>query len=668
MKKIFIKNENKKNIIDIDIFTMQIIYVFAFAMIGIYLSYIKPKTAYLDLSFLIIIACLSIYTCYREIREKKHRVDELSKSLEDSLQSNLYNVDLPMAILSKTTNIIWQNNLCKHLIPEDYIIDTSVKLQKNKNNGDKLQTQLEFSDSNIYIAIGNDITLLNNDVMLIMFVDDSKQYELNKLLDNEHITVGMLFVDNYDETLQGLDEITKSDITSRMDKEIRKWVQEIKGVVARVEKDKYIVLIEKQYVEKMEQNTFDILEKIKNLTDITKLPITISIGFSYSNDSLDQRYNEANSALDIALGRGGDQVVVKNDKHFNFYGGNSIGLEKTNKVRARTISQALKELIEKSDYVYIIGHRNTDIDCVGAAVGISKIAKMEKKPFTIIVDDKYNSSTQTIISKLKMQSDYENAFVNKEELNVKKLNTENALLVVVDTHKKTYLAANDVLDKFDKVVVIDHHRRGPEFIDNAIITYHELYSSSTSELVSELLMYMENISLTPIEAEALYAGILVDTKNFTFKTGVRTFEVAAYLKKSGMDITDVKQMFKNDLDTYIIKADIVKNAQITEDKIAISSTEAQHDSMPVIAAQAADELLTITGVLASFVLCKVDNVVMISGRSLGDINVQEILEEIGGGGHLTFAGAQIAGMGIEDAKKILIDSIKKYVGTHENKV
>lgn len=667
MKKIFINAKKKKSIINIDIFAMQIVYIFAFAVIGIYLSYIMPKTAYIDLLFLVIISCFAIYTCYREIQEKKHRIDELTVSLENAMQPNLYNVGVPMAMISNTTNIIWQNNLCKHLIPEEYIIDTSVKLQKNKNNGDKMQTQLEFSDSNIYIAIGNEMTLSSNVVTLIMFVDDSKQYELNKLLNNEHITVGMLFVDNFDETLQGLDEITKSDIISRMDKEIRKWVMENKGVVARVEKDKYILLIEKQYTQKMEQNSFEILEKIKNLTDITKLPITISIGFSYSNDTLDQRYIEANSALDIALGRGGDQVVVKNDKHFNFYGGNSIGLEKTNKVRARTISQALRELISKSDYVYIIGHRNTDIDCIGAAIGVSKIAKVEGKPYTVIVDDKYNSSTQIMIDKLKMQSDYSNAFVSKEELNIKKLNTENALLVVVDTHKKTYLAANDVLEKFDKVVVIDHHRRGPEFIDNAIITYHELYSSSTCELVTELLMYMEDIELTPIEAEALYAGILVDTKNFTFKTGVRTFEVAAYLKKSGMDITDVKQMFKNDLDTYIIKADIVKNAQITEDKIAISSTDAQHDSMPVIAAQAADELLTISGVLASFVLCKVDNVVMISGRSLGDINVQEILEEIGGGGHLTFAGAQIAGVEIEEAKKILVDSIKKHVESHEEK-
>lgn len=659
------KSLKKNNKFSLNIFNIEIIYVIIVSLFSVYLSYVRPKTAYLNLTIMFLTAGLSIYTCYKEIHEKKYRIDELSKSLNNSLKNNLDSVDIPMVLVANTTDILWQNNSCKHVIPEEYIIDTSIKLEKNKNNSEVLKTDLEFSDDNIYIAIGTQIKLANTIAMFVIFINNAREHELAKLLDNGQVSVGMLFIDNFDETMQGLDEITKSDITTRIDKEIRSWVQENKGVVAKTDKDKYIILIEKQYIKLMEQNTFDILERVKNVTDITKLPITISIGISYSDETLDSRYTEANSALDIALGRGGDQVVVKNDKRFNFYGGNSIGLEKTNKVRSRTISQALKDLIEKSDHVYIIGHRNTDIDCIGAAIGIAKIAKLLNKEFTIIVDDKYNNSTKTIIDKLKMQKDYQNVFVSKEDLNVKKLDTDNGLLVVVDTHKKTYLAANDVLDKFDKVVVIDHHRRGPEFIDNAIITYHELYSSSTSELVSELLMYMDDISLTPIEAEALYAGILVDTKNFTFKTGVRTFEVAAYLKKSGLDITDVKQMFKNDLETYIAKSDIVKNAIITEDKIAISATDSQHENMPVIAAQAADELLTITGVLASFVLCKVDNVIMISGRSLGDINVQEILEEIGGGGHLSFAGAQIAGVDIEQAKKMLTDSITKYFGNRE---
>lgn len=654
------KNSKNKLLSDLNIFSIQVVYICIVVFFCIYLSVIKPETTYFDLLVIIVIAILSVFVCYKEIQNKKYRIEELVKSIDLSLKDNLDVIDIPMALMSNTTDILWQNSKCKHLIPQEYIVDTSIKLEKHKHNNEKLITQLNFGDNNLFNAIGNNVIFSNSSCMLISFLDNSKEYELSKLLDNKQVCVGILFIDNYDETLQGLDEIAKSDVSSKINKEIRQWVQENKGVVAKVEKDKYVIFIEKQFVKQMEDNTFTILDRVKNLTDVTKLPITISIGMSYSDETLDARYSESDSALDIALGRGGDQIVVKNDKNFNFYGGTNIGLEKTSKVKARTISQALKDIIEKSDRVYIIGHKNTDIDCIGAAIGVSKIAKISNKPFNIIVDDKYNNSTRSIVDKLKTQKEYQDVFINKDE--IKKVNPENAVLIVVDTHKKTYLAANDILNKFEKIVVIDHHRRGTEFIENAILTYHELYSSSASELVTELLMYMEKVSLTPIEAEALYAGILVDTKNFTFKTGVRTFEVAAYLKKSGLDITDVKQILKNDLETYISKVEIVKNAEITDDKIAISSTDEQHDNMPIIAAQAADELLTIKGVLASFVLCKVDNVIMISGRSMGDINVQEILESIGGGGHLTFAGAQIAGVTIEEAKKILIESIKKYFG------
>ena len=410
----------------------------------------------------------------------------------------------------------------------------------------------------------------------------------------------------------------------------------------------------------MEKNSFQILERVRNVTDITKLPITISIGMSYQETNLDERYNASSSALDIALGRGGDQAVVKKDKKFDFYGGASIGLEKTSKVRARTIAQALREIMQKSDRVYIIGHKNSDIDCVGAAVGVYKIAKSLNKEANIIVDSKCNSSTKTMIEKLKTAKEYEEVFLTAND--IKKQDFSNALLVVVDTHKKSYIAYPDILDSFEKVVVIDHHRRGPEFIENALLTYHEIYASSASELVTELLMYLDNVSLTPIEAESIYAGIVIDTKNFIFKTGVRTFEVAAYLKKYGIDLTEVKQLFQSDFETYVARVEIVKNAEIIRGQIAISTCEEDYEDMSIIAAQAADELLSISGILASFVLCKVDDVVMISGRSMGDINVQAILEKIGGGGHLTFAGAQIAGISVQDAKKTLLESIDEYYG------
>ena len=316
--------------------------------------------------------------------------------------------------------------------------------------------------------------------------------------------------------------------------------------------------------------------------------------------------------------------------------------------------------MQKSDKIYIMGHKNTDIDCIGAAIGVYKIAKSLDKEVHILVDAKCNSSTKSVIDKVKTQEEYENVFILPNEL--KKHDKTNSLLIVVDTHKKSYVAYPDVLDEFEKVIVIDHHRRGPEFIDNTLLTYHEIYASSTCELVTELLIYLEDIKLTSVEAECLYAGIVVDTKNFMFKTGVRTFEVAAYLKRYGIDFAEVKQLFQSDFETYVARVNIVKDAEIIKDQIAVSVCNENYDDMPIIAAQAADELLSISGVLASFVLCKVDDVVMISGRSMGDINVQAILETIGGGGHLTFAGAQIAGITLEEAKVKLLASIDEYYG------
>lgn len=369
--------------------------------------------------------------------------------------------------------------------------------------------------------------------------------------------------------------------------------------ISKIDKDRYIVFIEKQYIEKMESNTFEILEKVRNITNVTKLPITISVGISYNEEYISDRYNSSNSALDIALGRGGDQVVVKKDKKFDFYGGQNIGLEKTSRVRARTVAQALKEIMERADKVYIIGHKNSDIDCIGSAVGIFKIARSLNKQANIVIDAKCNSSTKTIIDKIKLNKDYENVFISGNEL--KKVDTSNSLLVVVDTHKKSYLSYPDFMDEFEKIVVIDHHRRGTEFIDNALLTYHEIYASSASELVTELLMYLDNVTLTPMEAESLYAGIVIDTKNFIFKTGVRTFEVAAYLKKYGIDLTEVKQLFQNDFETYVAKVEIVKNAEIIRSQIAISTSEENYKDMGIIAAQAADELLSISGILG--VIC-----------------------------------------------------------------
>lgn len=655
MKKI-----NKNKWLDLSIFSVQIAYLTAVIIVAVLVCIIKPITIYIDLTIILITALFAISSCIKEIKSRKYRISELSKSVDIVLKDNLNAIDIPMVMLSSPTQIIWRNSKASHIIPKEFIHDTALKLEKQKVKNDAVIPASDIGNGEYYSAIGNYIHFDNFNCLLITFMNKTEEYVLKEALDNSRLSVGVIFIDNYEETMQGLDDMLKAEISSKIAKELREFVLENHGVITKVDKDRFVIFIEKQYVDKLEKDSFNILEKVKNISDQTKLPITISIGLSYSENTLDERYNASSSALDIALGRGGDQAVVKKDKKFDFFGGSNIGLEKTSRVRARTVSQAIKEIMQKSDKIYIMGHKNTDIDCIGAAIGVYKIAKSLDKEVHILVDAKCNSSTKSVIDKVKTQEEYENVFILPNEL--KKHDKTNSLLIVVDTHKKSYLAYPDVLDEFEKVIVIDHHRRGPEFIDNTLLTYHEIYASSTCELVTELLIYLEDIKLTSVEAECLYAGIVVDTKNFMFKTGVRTFEVAAYLKRYGIDFAEVKQLFQSDFETYVARVNIVKDAEIIKDQIAVSVCNENYDDMPIIAAQAADELLSISGVLASFVLCKVDDVVMISGRSMGDINVQAILETIGGGGHLTFAGAQIAGITLEEAKVKLLASIDEYYG------
>lgn len=649
---------NKKvNFFNINIFAIKISYFCVLIIISAAIAFINNITFYVGMILIFILTLLCIYTCICEIKKRKQRVDELTESLENGLKKNLDLLSIPMAIVNLPTDVVWQNRACLHKIPKDVIVDSALDIEKQPENK---ECSVEIGNDEKYIAIGNKIKFMGYDALFILYVNKSEENRLKKLLDDTKVAVGIIFVDNYEETMQGQDEIKKAEITSKITKILGDFALENKGIITKVDKDKYIILVERQYVKKMEEESFIILEKIKEVSQDTKLTVTISIGISYLESTLDERYKSANSALDIALGRGGDQSVIKKDKKFDFYGGTTIGIEKTSKVRARTIAQAVKDTIEKTDNIYIMGHKNTDIDCIGAAVGIAKICMTFGKNVYIVIDSKCNNSTKAVIEKVKSTKNYDDVFITKDDL--KKVNQANSVLFVVDTHKKSYLAYPDLIDEFEKVIIIDHHRRGSEFIENAFLTYHEIYSSSTSELVTEILMYLDNIELLPEEAESIYAGIVIDTKNFMFKTGVRTFEVAAYLKKFGIDLTEVKQLFQSDLETYIAKVEIVKSAEIIKGKIAISLTDETYEEMPIIAAQAADELLSISGVIASFVLSRVDNVIMISGRSMGDINVQAILEKIGGGGHLTFAGAQIAGISLQEAKEKLLNSINDYFG------
>ena len=466
-------------------------------------------------------------------------------------------------------------------------------------------------------------------------------------------------IDNYDEIIQRILPEKKIELLAKIEKEIIGWVVQTGGLIIKTERDYFVYVFEQKYLTEFEKEKFNILDKIKTIEYDTKFPITLSIAISADGKNNYEKYKSALAAMEIVLGRGGDQAVIRKDGKYKFFGGKTLEVEKRTKVKARTISQSIARVIEASDNVFIMGHKNIDIDAFGSALGLFRVSKSLGKDCYIVSEPK-GKSLGKFIEVLNNEEEYKDVIVTEEETS--ELITDNSLLIVVDTHKTSYVEFPDLLDRIERKVVIDHHRKAPDCIDNVLISFHEVYASSTSELVTEIIQYsQDNIELRLIEAESLYGGIMVDTKDFTFKTGVRTFEAAAYLRKYGVDIIRVKKWFQADLESYNIIANIVKNVEILNDTIAVAVYEEDSENSNLICAKAADELLTISDITASFVMAKMGDKVCISGRSIGDINVQLILEKLGGGGHITLAGAQLEGFSLEDAKDELIIRINEYL-------
>ena len=499
---------------------------------------------------------------------------------------------------------------------------------------------------------------------ILYFIDETYLRKLEKEKQDSDICIGILMIDNYEEISQRLSSEIKPQLIAKMEKYIYDWAGKYKALIVKSDRDTFFCIMEQKYLKEAEADKFNILDEVKDIDVPDIAQPTLSIGFSDDGDSNAEKAESARTVIDIALGRGGDQAIVKMDGRYQFFGGRTQEVEKRTRVKARIVSHALKELMTEADNVLLMGHSHGDMDSIGSSLGLYRLAKTLGKEAKI-VNETTGIGLSNFLVEAKKHDEYTDCFVTKQEaLDAVKPNT---LLIITDTHKKSYVEVPELLDKVNKIVVIDHHRRSTDYIENAILTFHEVYASSASELVTEILEYSQlDIDLTQIEVEALYAGIMLDTKNFTFKTGVRTFEAAAYLKKCGVDIIKVKKWFQSDLKTYQIISEIVSKSEIVNDSIAISTYENDDENANIIAAKAADELLTIGGINASFVLGKTGEKIYISGRSIGGINVQLILEKLGGGGHITLAGAQLENMSMEDAKQELINRINEYFFEIEN--
>jgi c-di-AMP phosphodiesterase-like protein len=448
-------------------------------------------------------------------------------------------------------------------------------------------------------------------------------------------------------------------MTAQTEKILNSYAAEMNGFVLKYDNYKFLMMIENKYLETLEAKKFSMLDDVKSIKGTNDFNFTLSIGTGAAAKNLTQLMEYSKGALDVALGRGGDQAVVKRVNSVKFYGGKSKAVEKRTKVRARIISYALRQIIDQSSNVIIMGHRVGDMDSLGSAIGIYSIARSRGKKSYIVLNN-VNHALKNMYGRMKKEeSHYIESIITTEK--ALELADQNTLIVVLDTHRKSYTEAPELIDKIDKVVLIDHHRRSEEYIENNLLDYIEPYASSTCELVAELIQYMEDhIKLTKFEADALMAGIVVDTNSFTFKTGVRTFEAAAFLKRRGADNVEVKELFNESIEFMKKKTEIIERSEIVFDDVAVSYIDEPTEDSNVAAAQCADELLTIKDVNMSFVLVRNKEYINISGRSVGDMNVQVILERLGGGGHLNMAGAQVQTDDMEEAKARLYEAIAQY--------
>ena len=648
------------------------IYLVIILILFILISVFRPILIIPSIILYISILCYTYFANNKRKSEISEQLQDLTLTVDSAAKSSLINSPFPLVILETNGNIVWKSSkfvtefadIDMDNYIDDLIIDIKDEIEKSDNKkrksvirqiqiGKKTYTvQGEFAKSKKYERKKSPEYM-----MILYFIDETEKVKLKQENEDKKICVGIIMIDNYEEVTQRVDAEQKTQLMAKVESTIYDWVNETNGILVKADRDTYVYVFEQKNLEKIKEEKFAILDSIKNLVRKDKIQLTLSIAISNEGDTERDVYKSASAAMDVILGRGGDQAVIRQNGKYLFFGGKVEEVEKRTKVKARIVAHALEELIKENDKIMIMGHTNPDIDAIGSALGVYRIAKTLGKEARIVANVE-TPSIKDLYESIKDQ--YQEVFINSETALAQV--DSGTLIIVVDTHKKTYVESPELLTKTNKIVIIDHHRRSADFIDNSILTFQEVYASSAAELVTEIIQYTQNeVELSEVEAEALYAGIMMDTKNFTFKTGVRTFEAAAYLRRCGVDIIKVKKWFQSDLESYNTISEIVRKAEIVRDSIGISIYDVQEKETSLICAKAADELLTIGNITASFVLGLMeDGKVCISGRSIGDVNVQMILEKLGGGGHITLAGAQLENVTIDEAKQELISKINEY--------
>lgn len=636
---------------------------FAIIILVIILYYIK--------AFYLAGTVLLMYVVFNEYLDinrglYNEKVDTLTTRIKANINDNISNMSYPLALIDNEGNILWANKRLKEELnlldlQEQNIlsIGRNLDLQKLLKCDKDLRQRVKIKDS-FYSIYATNISNENESYVKQKYIVYFNEVSNLRDLYSTRESIMLIEVDNLSEALEVTDEANRPMLAAEVEKAINSYSKKLKSMIIKYEYNKYCLSVQDKYINDEINCKFSILDEISNIDRGNKLEVTLSIGIGRGGDNSQENYNNAMTARELALGRGGDQVVIKNNEKISFFGGNTRELEKRTRVRARVIAQALRELIFESSNILIMGHKNPDMDAFGASVGLWSAIRQLGKSCNIIIDNDINA-IDYYMNKLKSDSKYDNLLISSSE--AEKAINDKTLLIIVDVHNKGYVSNLNIAEKINRKIIIDHHRRSPDIIEGALLNYIEVYASSTSEMVTELIQYMlQKPRISKIEAEGLLGGIFMDTKGFQFKSGVRTFDAAAFLRSLGADTIEVKKMFTDSLEDYLLISETIKSAKVY-DNLAIAVCPSAVNNT-VIVARAADELLGISGIDVCFVLCEINNSIIISGRSTGEGNVQVILEELGGGGHMNMAGAKVNGT-MDEAVYMLKEAIKKHLELKE---
>lgn len=621
------------------------------------------------------LAATVFYLVYR--RNVLRRLADFGASFAQVQSEMIRKIHIPFAMCDKTGDILWCNQIFQETFhwnkPQGML--TSVFPEMETADFDNVtQYHLTFEDRHYELtATSVDTTAAegieelrgnaNTKLYHLYLIDETDLVKYRSTLEEERTVMALIFVDNYDDVMDGIEYVRRSLLSALIERRLNKYFESVDGVIRKIEKDRYFVVMKQSGLWRLEEDRFSLIEDIKTVSIGNETAVTLSIGIGINGTSVAANYEYARQAVDMALSRGGDQVVLKDGTDIKYFGGKSQSTERNTRVKARVKAHALRELIESKEAVMIMGHPISDLDCLGAAIALYRAASFSGKK-TYIVMGRTAASVAPLLDTFKGAEEYpQDLFIDRNR--ALELYNKETLVIVVDTSRPSYTECPDLLKRASDIVVMDHHRRSKDAIDNAVLSYVEPYASSASELVAELIQYYdENLRLKPQEADAVFAGIVMDTNNFEDKSGVRTFEVAAYLRRSGADVTRVRKLFRDSMEDYKLRAEIISKAEVFRDDyiIGICPKASAQANQTVVAAQAANELLEIRGIKASFVLTEYNDMIYVSARSIDEVNVQVMMEKLGGGGHLSVAGAQFVNTTIEE----VLEKVKEVIVAEEH--